>query len=525
MKRRTFLQASAAAATLPRFAIAQPAGARTLRFVPQANLTLLDPIFTTAAVTSNHAWAIYDTLFGVNAKGEVKPQMAEGYTVSDDGRTYLIRLRDGLKFHKGEPVRAQDAAPSLARWSARDTLGQTVSKYVDEWGAQDDRTVRIRLKQKLPILIEAIAKPDANCTFIMPEHVAKTDPFKQIGEHIGSGPYRFLTNEFVPGSSVAYARNPDYEPRPEPAEYTSGGKVAHFDRIEWKIIPDAATTAAALQSGEIDWYEQVQADLVPLLRKNADIAIGSANPSGFNGVLRFNHLHPPFNNAAVRRAVLMAVNQADYMAAVTGNDATAWRTCKALFPCGTTYGREIGAPAMGGDMEKAQAMLKASGYNGEKVVIINPTDFVSIGPLGDVTYDTLKKLGMNVEMVATDWGTVVQRRASKEPVEKGGWSIFHTWWPSGSINLPVISAIVRGQGATGWFGWFSDEKIEKLTQDWLAAATQAERDAIADAIQREAFETVPTVPLGQFQIRTAYRKNLTGLIEASGAFFWNIRRV
>ena len=526
MKRRTFLGASAAAAALPtRFAIAQPAGTRVLRFVPQSNLTLLDPIFTTAAVTANHAWAVYDTLFGVNAKGEPKPQMAEGFTVSDDGRTYEIKLRDGLKFHDGEPVRAQDCAPSLARWAARDTLGQTINKFVDEWGVADDRTIRIRLKTKLPILIEAIAKPDANIAFMMPERVAKSDPFKQITETVGSGPFRFLKDEFVPGASVAYARNAAYVPRQEPADFTSGGKVAYFDRVEWKIIPDSATSAAALQAGEIDWYEQVQADLVPLLRKNPDIAIGSANPSGFNGVLRFNHLNPPFNDVRIRRAVLMAVNQTDYMEAVTGNDATAFRTCKALLPCGTPYGREIGASAMPGNIEAAKAALKEAGYDGQKVVIINPTDFVSIGPLGDVTYDTLKKIGMNVEMVATDWGSVVQRRASKEPVEKGGWSIFHTWWPSGSISLPVISAILRGQGASGWFGWFANEKIESLTAEWLAAPDDAARNRLADAIQVEGFSAVPTVPLGQFQIRTAFRKNLTGMIEATGAFPWNIRRV
>jgi peptide/nickel transport system substrate-binding protein len=526
MKRRIFLGASAAVAALPtRFSVAQPANARVLRFVPQANLTLLDPIFTTAAVTANHGWAVYDTLFGVNAKGEPRPQMAEGFTVSDDGRTYEIKLRENLKFHDGEPVRAQDCAPSLARWAARDTLGQTINKFVDEWGVADDRTIRIKLKSKLPILIEAIAKPDANVAFMMPERIARTDPFKQIPETIGSGPFRFLKDEFVPGASVAYARNAAYVPRQEPAEWTAGGKVAHFDRIEWKIIPDAATTAAALQSGEVDWYEQVQADLVPLLRKNPDIAIGSANPSGFNGVLRFNHLHPPFNDVRIRRAVLMAVNQADYMAAVTGNDATAFRTCKALLPCGTPYGRELGASVMTGNIEAAKAALKAAGYDGQKTVVINPTDFPSIGPLGDVTYDTLRKIGMNVELQAMDWGSVVQRRASKEPVEKGGWSIFHTWWPSGSISLPVISAILRGQGASGWFGWFSNEKIESLTAEWLAAQDDAARNSLADAIQVEAFSAVPTVPVGQFQIRTAYRRNLTGMIEATGAFPWNIRRV
>ena len=264
---------------------------------------------------------------------------------------------------------------------------------------------------------------------------------------------------------------------------------------------------------------------MPLLRRNPDVAIGSANPTGFNGILRFNHLHPPFNNVAVRRAVLMAINQHDYMAAITGGDSTAYNSCKAVLPCGTPYGREIGAPAMPGNLDQARGALQASGYNGEKVVIISPTDFVTIGPMGDVTYDTLKKLGMNVEIVQTDWGTVTQRRASREPVDKGGWSIVHTWAPSVIIGDPVQQFFARGLGPSGWFGWYGDEKIEEISRTWLLAQTAAERDTAADAFQARAFEMVPFIPLGQFQIRTAYRKNLTGLIEATGAYFWNIRRV
>jgi peptide/nickel transport system substrate-binding protein len=526
MKRRAFLQTAAAAAAMPTtFAIAQPARARTLRFVPQANLTLLDPIFTTALVTINHGWAIYDTLFGADTKQDVKPQMADGYTVSDDGRTYLIKLREGLKFHNGEPVRAQDCAQSLIRWAARETIGQTVWKFVDNCGVQDDRTIKVTLKQSLPIFIEAIGKGGASVPFVMPEHLAWTDPFKQVTETIGSGPFKFAKAEFVPGSSVVYERNPDYVPRQELAEWTAGGKVVHFDRIEWRVIPDSATAAAALQAGEVDWYEQVQADLVPLLRRNPDVAIGSANPTGFNGILRFNHLHPPFNNVAARRAVLMAINQPDYMAAITGGDSTAYNSCKAVLPCGTPYGREIGTPAMPGNLDKARGALQASGYNGEKVVIISPTDFVTIGPMGDVTYDTLKKLGMNVEIVQTDWGTVTQRRASREPVDKGGWSIVHTWAPSVIIGDPVQQFFARGLGPSGWFGWYGDDKIEEISRTWLLAQTAAERGTAADAFQARAFEMVPFIPLGQFQIRTAYRKNLTGLIEATGAYFWNIRRV
>ena len=525
MRRRTLLKAAATGLTgLPRFSIAQPANTRVLRFVPQANLTLLDPIITTAAVTANHAWMVWDTLFGVNAAQQPKPQMAEGYTVSDDGRTYLVRLRDGLKWHDGEPVRAQDCAASLVRWAARDTFGQTVAKVVDTWGAADDRTIKIALKRPFPLLIEAIAKPDAQIAFMMPERVAKTDPFKTITEIIGSGPYRFVTDQFVAGSSAAWAKFDGYVPRQEPAEWTSGGKVAHFERIEWKIIPDAATASAALQNGEVDWYEQVQADLVPLLKRSSDIAFAASNPQGYVAGLRFNHLHPPFNDVGMRRAVLTAVNQADYMGAITGNDPSEWRVCKSQFPCGTTYGTEVNLPVQQGDLATAKKLIEESGYNGQKVVIINPTDFATIGPLGDITYDMFKKLGINTELVATDWGSVVQRRASKEPVEKGGWSVFHTWFTGGFIINPVVSAPFRGQGAAGWFGWYDNPKIETLTQDWLDAEDEEGRKKVAAAIQQENYQQVPTVTLGQFQIPTAYRKSLVGRVENSSPVFWNIRR-
>lgn len=527
MKRRSFVQgaaAGAAAATLPRFAIAQPATARVLRFVPQSNLTVLDPILTTAAVTTNHAWMVWDTLFSMNTAQQVRPQMADGFTVSDDGRTYLIKLRDGLKFHDGEPVLAKDCAASLQRWSARDTFGQTVAKVVDAWGTADDRTIKVTLKKPFPMLIEAIAKANAQIAFMMPERVAKTDPFKSITEIVGSGPYRFLKDAYNSGSSAAWARNGDYVPRQEPPDWTSGGKVAHFERIEWTIIPDAATAAAALQAGEVDWYEQAQADLVPLLKRNSDIVLAPSNPEGYFGGLRFNHLHPPFNDVKLRRAVMAAVNQEDYMRAITGNDSSLWNICRSQFPCGTTYGTQVDLPVQKGDLEAAKKMIQEAGYGGQKAVIINPTDFATIGPLGDITFDMFKKIGINAEMVATDWGSVVQRRATREPVDKGGWSVFHTWFTGGFIMNPVVTAPFRGQGLSGWFGWYDNQKIEAMTQEWLDAPDTEGRKKIALAIQRENYEQVPTVTLGQFQIPTAYRKNLTGRVPSTGPMFWNVRR-
>jgi peptide/nickel transport system substrate-binding protein len=516
----------AGAAMLPSgFAIAESASTRTLRFVPQGGLTVLDPMFTTSQVTAGHGYAIYDRLFGVTARQEVKPQMAEGVTLSDDGRTCLIQLRPGLKFHDGEPVRAQDCVASLLRWTGRNLSGQAIAEQVDSWGARDDRTIRITLKRRVPSLLSLLANDSGFNPFIMPERVAATSPFKPVTETIGSGPYIFAKDEFVPGASAAYMRNANYVPRQEPPDESAGGKVAHFERLEWKAIPDFATAAAALRAGEVDWCDHVPADLVPLLRRDPNLTVGNSVPSGYAGMLRFNHLQPPFDNVAYRRAVLMAVNQTDYMAAITANDPTAFRTCKSLFACGRIYGKELGASSMPASITGARAALKDAGYHGEKVVLLTPADSAALGPMGDITCDVLKQIGMNVDLVVVDNATMQQRRISKEPVEKGGWSIFHGFLPASHLDNPVGNGFARGLGGAGFFGWYSDEALERHVQEWLFADTEAGRETAADAFQISGFETVPSIPLGQFHIRTAYRKNLVGRVEGYGALFWNIRRV
>ena len=527
MQRRSLLKAAAAApaASLSGPAIGQDMRARTLRMVPQANLTSLDPVWTTAGVTENHGWTIFDTLYGLTDDLQVRPQMAEGHQVSDDKRAWTIRLREGLRFHDGEPVLARDCAASLARWARRDTFGQSLGAVVETFEAVDDRTLRIRLKSPFPLLLEALAKPFANASFIMPERLAKTDPFQQVTEMVGSGPYRFVANEYISGSRVVYARNERYVPRGEPPSRTAGGKVAHFDRVEWTIIPDSATASAALQSGEIDWWEQVNPDLIPVLRRTRGVTIEITNTLGYIGFSRFNHLHPPFDNPAIRRAVLHAINQEDYVRAVTGNDPEAWRTCHSMWPCGTPYGTTAGSDALAGprDPERVRRMLREAGYKGEKVVIINPTDFPTIGPFGQILADALRRCGMTVELQEMDWGSLVQRRVSKEPVEKGGWSIFHTWWPGISIINPAVNAPIRGAGERGWFGWYKNDRVEALTADWLQAEGEAEQKRLAEAIQQESWQNVPFLPLGQFFIRTAHR-GLTGVLKGTSPYPWNVRR-
>jgi peptide/nickel transport system substrate-binding protein len=532
MQRRTLLGGAGLgglAAMLPSLAAparGQNSRAGTLRFVPQANLTALDPIWTSAIVTQIHGYHVYDTLYAVNAAQRPQPQMAEGHTVSDDGRVWRIRLREGLRFHDGEPVRAADAAASLERWSKRDPFGQLLAKVVERWAAADDRTVEIRLTRPFPMLLDALAKPDANVAFIMPERLARTDANAQVGEVVGSGPYRFLADEFVAGSRAAYRRFEGYVPRQEAPEWGSGGKVAHFERVEWHIMPDPATAAAALQAGEVDWIEQPLIDLQPVLKSNRNITLDTLFPAGFMSLMRLNHLQPPFNKLKVRQAVALAVNQSDYMAATIGGDQSLWRECHSLFPCGTPYGTEnlseLSRPPRG--LDRAKAALAESGYGGEKVVIINPTDFPLIGPHGQITADLLQRLGMNVELAESDWGTVVQRRVSKEPVDKGGWSIFHTYGSSMAYSNPGVSSLVKGSGGTGWFGWYESPAVEALIQSWLEAPEEAERKALADRINKLAQDEVGTIPLGQFVARTAYRSDLSGFVKGSMPYPWGVRR-
>lgn len=525
MNRRRFLATGTglvAAGLSP--ARAQRANPRLLRFVPQANLTVLDPIWTTAAVSTTHGYTVFDTLYGSDEAGRPQPQMAEGHTISDDGRTWSIRLREGLKWHDGTPVLARDCSASLQRWARRDTFGQSLAQVVDSWGEADERTLAIKLKSPFPLLVTAIAKTSSAAAFMMPERLARTDPFQQVTEMMGSGPFRFLADEYVSGSRVAYARFDGYVPRQEAPSRTTGGKVANFERVEWQIIPDVATASAALIQGEVDWWDQVAPDLTPLLQRQKGVSVGVNDPAGYVGTMRFNALHPPFDNPAIRRAVLYAANQDDYLRAITGNDPEIFSECHSMWPCGTPYGVEtrVQAPP---DLSRAEAMLKEAGYQGEKVVILNPSDLPSIGPFGDVTADLLNKLGMNVELADTDWGTVVQRRASREPVDKGGWSIFHTWWPSSVIATPATNPTLGGRGIQGWFGWYKNDRVEQLAAEWLVATTEAEQKRLAAAIQDESVQQAPIVPLGRYFIHTAYRSNLTGFVRSSITIPWGVRRV
>ncbi|MCX7379514.1 MAG: ABC transporter substrate-binding protein [Alphaproteobacteria bacterium] len=530
MRRRTVLKTGAAMAGtalagggLSRPAIAQPA--KVLKFIPHANLSSPDPVWTTTAVAFNHGNLVWDRLYALTEKLESKPQMLAGDEVSSDGLTWKMTLRDGLMFHDGEPVRARDCVASLQRWARRDGFGQRLTSQLDEMIAQDDKTIVIRLKKPYPVMRFAIAQ---GSSFIMPERIAKTDAFQQINEFIGSGPFRFIRNEWVSGSSAGYAKFDKYVPRQEAPDSWAGGKVAHFDKIEWKVVPDAATAAAALQTGEVDWLDLPLFDLVPQLRKNQNVRVSVFDPLGWIAIVALNHLHPPFNNPAIRRALIGAINQQDVIDAVLGEVKEFGQVGAGFFTTNTPNASTAGLEKILGprNIAAVRKAIQDAGYKGEKVVLMSPSDLPALQTIAQVAEAMFKSVGLNVEYLSMDWGSLVTRRANQEPPEKGGWNAFTTTWTGTTFLNPGNHFPLRGVGTKGgWFGWATDEKMEGLREKWFDAANPAEEKAICEQMQLLAFENVPFLPMAHWFYPTAYRSNLTDFPKAALPIFWGVKRV
>jgi len=497
---------------------------KVLKFIPQADLRILDPITTTAGITRNHGYMVYDTLFATDAKFQIQPQMVDKWELSKNKLTYTFTLRDRLLFHDGQPVRSIDCIASLERWAKRDALGQKLAEATEAWVAVNDKTFRLQLKRPFPLTLEALGKLSSNVPFIMPERIAKTDAFQNITEVIGSWPFKFVKQEWTPGNKVVYVKNSDYVPRREPQSWAAGGKVVKVDRVEWIYIPDSATAAAALNAGEADWWEYVPPDLIPLMRKNKNIRIENKDALGYMGVLRFNFLQRPFNNQQMREALLYVVDQHDYLLAIAGDEKNG-RTCYSFFVCGAPLASEAGAEPLKGkrDFDRAKKLIQESGYKGEKIVIISATDQPQIHSQSLLTVELLRKLGLNVELQVSDWGTLTTRRTSKEPVDRGGWSIFHTVFISADISSPA-TAPMAASGDRAWFGWPTHKKLEELRDVWFSATDEIAAKKASEEVQREAFRFVPYIPTAQYMVPAAYRSNLSGAIVAPVVLLWGVEK-
>jgi peptide/nickel transport system substrate-binding protein len=502
MKRRSVLQSAAAiSAVLAAPRIGRADAAKTVNFAPHADLASLDPVWTTADITRNYSLAVFDTLYAYDAAYQVQPQMVAGHLVEDDGKIWTLTLRDGLSFHDGEKVLARDCAATIRRFGKRNPFGQALMQRVQEISAASDTMIRVRLARPFPLLPEALAQ--AACA-IMPQRLAETDPMKQIPEAIGSGPFRFLADERIPGSRVVFARNAAYVPRASGTlSFHAGPKIVNIDRVVWSFIPDASTASAALQQGEIDWWEQPSLDLIQQIRTRTDITLKVSDRTGEIGCLRFNQLFPPFDNAAIRRIVVAA------------------KTGVGLFVPGTPMASTTGVQITSGpkDYARLKQDLGAAGYNGEKIVVLAATTIPQIWAEAQVATDVLTKIGFNVDLQAMDWGSVVQRRASMEPVDKGGWNIFYTYLGGFGNISPAPDIALRGNGKAAWFGWAKNERIETLYSAWFDAPDVAAQQQICEAMQVAFWQDPTFAPLGMYYQPTAFHTYMKDVPEGWPQFY------
>ncbi len=522
LDRREFLAGTAAAAAAlaagPALA-QQPRRGGTLRFIPQADLKVLDPIWTTAYITRNHGYMIYDTLFGTDDNFQVKPQMVDRYTTSSDGMKWTFTLRDGLVWHDGAPVTAEDCVASIQRWGKRDTLGRLLLASTGKLQATDRKTFVLELKEPYGLVLESLGKPSSNVPFMMPARIARIPDTEQIKEPIGSGPYRFAVKDWQPGNQVVYERFEGYVPRAEPPSGTTGGKRVYVDRVVWRYIPDPATAAAALEAGEMDFWESPPIDFAPRMEANPHLAVFITDPRGNQGWIRPNCVQPPFDNKKARQALLYLVDQNTYLQAAVGQPKY-YRTCPSYYMCGTPY--ETAAGTVKPDPERARALFKEAGYDGRPIVLLDPTDQPVIHAAVLVTAELLRRIGVKADVQAMDWSTAISRRTKKDPVDRGGWNLFHTWWISPDLMNPAVNAGFTGAGDAGLWGWHRSEEMAKLRMEWVRATDPARRKQLAEQLHRLACDEVPYVPWGQYLQPSIHRRTVKGILQNPAAILWNI---
>jgi peptide/nickel transport system substrate-binding protein len=530
MTRKAALQLWLAATLLATLPMAVPASAqtKTLRVAMHADVRTLDPFWTTQTIAAIHGMMVYDTLFSTDGELKPQPQMVEKWNVSEDRKIYEFTLRDGLKFHDGSPVTSKDVVASMNRWGKRDGAGKQLFEYTASLVASDDKTFVWTLKEPYGLLIDTLAKAGSSVPFVMREKEAMVDPFQQITEVVGSGPFAFKRDEWVPGSKTVYEKFAGYVPRKEPASGHAGGKVVKVDRVEFIWLADPQTAQSALVAGEIDYLENPQVDFLPILESTPGIKLESHPALGTMGILQLNHLHPPFNNVKARQAMLYIINNADYLNTIAA-DPKLQKLCFSFFGCDVDMETDAGGEIYKGpkDYKKAEALFKEAGYNGEPITILHATDHQYINPANLVMIQQLRKAGfLKLDVQAMDWGTVVSRRTKKEPPAQGGWNIFITGTTVLNSSSPITHTSIGMGCDKAWFGWPCDAKFEELRKQWAFAPDVATRKKVAVELSKRGYEQVPYISFAQWKNPVAYRSDrLTGVIPVpSVPPMWNIEK-
>jgi peptide/nickel transport system substrate-binding protein len=502
------------------FALTVSARAETvLRVVPQSDLRVLDPHVTQATVTRIYGLMVYDQLYAMDEGMHPQPEMVASSKVGADGVTYEFTLRDGLKFHSGDPVTSADVIASIPRAAKQDPLLQLMMKRQTKFEAVDAHTFRITFAKPFPLIESALAASDS---FIMRKQDIDAAGDKPITTTNGSGPFRFDAAGFLPGAHIVFTRNQDYLPRSEPANGLAGGKVVRVDKVEWIVIPDLATRIGALEQGQVDLIDQLPHDGVQMLAGDKNITVEVISPLGNMAFLRYNTLFPPFNDVRARQALALLVNQKDYLSAAFTTDQRWWSECYSWFGCGTPNETEVGSePYRKPNPEKAKILLDQAGYHGQKIVILTTQEIPLIDALAQVTASELRSIGVNVDVETSDWGTLVVRRARQVAPDANGWSIFDSGADITALAEPATNILIDMRcDRQNYVGWPCDDRVEQMRSDLIDHPGKEALEAYSQALWTD----LPSLLLGKFLQPIAYRKVISGLPHGQTLVFWNTEK-
>ena len=494
----------------------------------QGDLRSLDPIWTTANITAYHGAMIYDTLFALDEQMRPQPQMVSKWGLSDDKLTYTFELRDGLKFLTARRVTADDVVASIRRWAARDGARPAHDGAREgpvEEGRQD-------LRHRAEGALRPDLRDDGEDRDADPLHHAQEgsrDRPEPADHRIHRlGPVHLQSRRNADGSRYVYDRIPNYVPRSEPATGMAGAKSRQGRPRHLREHAGLADRACRrCKAGEIDFFEIPPIDLIDTLESDPNIKVEVLNKTGNYGIMRLNFLHPPFDKPEARQAMLYLIDQEEFMKATFGNPKY-YKKCPSNFACGTPMENDENtawfkeAP----NVNKAKELFQKAGYDGRPVTLLHATNIDFMNNAAQIAAQRLRSAGVNVQLATSDWGGVVTRRAVKTPPDQGGWNIFITWAGARRGRQPDGLHRPSGERREGLVRLADRTRThEKLRDKWAAAGSLDEQKAIAREIQKNAWNFVPHVWLGQWSSPVAYRKNLNGVLKIPEVVpFWNIEK-
>ena len=488
--RATSLVLALAAACLGALVLSAPVDAQTpkrggvLRVGVLGDPPTLDSHWTTANFVEYVTAHMYEALYTLDQNYQPVPMLAESLpAMSADGLAYTIKLRQGVRFHNGKEMTSEDVVASLKRWGGYAAQAKPLWGAVEGVRAVDRHTVELRLKEKVGIVLISLANSN-NFGAIYPKEIAEKYPTPQkVTEYVGTGPFKFV--EWKPDSHIRMVRFDDYKPRPEPATGYGGAKAAHVDEIRWIPMPDVATRVAALESGDVDFVDDLQPDAYQKIRGNAKLRPVIVRPLTWPTAV-FNKKEGLATNQKLRQAIQAAIDIEPAMQAAAGNPVF-YRLDSALaFQEQKAWHLKTGVDHYNKrNQERAKQLLREAGYRGEPIRWVTTKEYAWMYNIALVTKQQLEEIGVNVDLQVVDWATLVQRRNNPQMYD-----IFSTGMTL--VPDPTQHPYLR----CDWPGWTCDKDINDRMDALRREADPKKRLALWDEIHQLFYERVPVIRYG-----------------------------